>query len=124
MSKLLSSNENSNGIRWSRCIFSFFNAVASFSTRRSPGWKKLRTEHLKRNPKCAVCGSRLNLIPHHIVPFHLDRSKELDPSNLITLCENKSLNCHLLFGHLKSWSRYNPDIVEDAKVWNKKLLPN
>lgn len=69
-----------------------------------------------------MCGNSFNVVPHHIVPFHVDPSKELDPSNLISLCEGETFNCHLFFGHLKNWSKYNPDVVKDANVWNKKIF--
>lgn len=88
---------------------------------RSYSWNKLRKEILKKNPKCAVCGSKKNLVPHHIIPFHKDPSKELDEKNIIVLCQNKSFNCHFFFGHLKNWKKYNDNIIEDAKIWNEKL---
>ena len=87
---------------------------------RSSKWKKTRDEHLKKQPYCMICGSTKNLVPHHILPFHMDAAKELDPENLITLCEG-NFNCHLFFGHLKNWTRYNPNIIEDARVWREKL---
>ena len=87
---------------------------------RSSKWKKTREEHLKKQSFCMICGSTKNLVPHHILPFHMDAEKELDPENLITLCEG-NFNCHLFFGHLKNWTRYNPNIVEDARVWREKL---
>lgn len=88
---------------------------------RSSKWKKLRIQHLEKNPVCAVCGSKKNIVPHHVVPVHVDPSRELDPTNLISLCENQSFNCHLFFGHLKNWSRCNPNVIEDAQAWNLKL---
>ena len=95
--------------------------VDALGTPRSPGWKALRREHLSRNPRCAVCGSDKNVVPHHVVPFHIDQSRELDPSNLVTLCESPTFNCHLFFGHLRRWDRHNPTVVEDAAEWNRKI---
>ena len=46
--------------------------------------------------------------------------KELDENNLITLCDGKS-RCHLLFGHLLSWKSFNPNVVEDCKIWSEKI---
>jgi hypothetical protein len=95
--------------------------IEVLSTPRSPQWKKIRDQHLKQSPTCAVCGSSKNVVPHHIMPFHLEPEKELDLKNLISLCENKNFNCHFFFGHYKNWCKYNPNIVEDAKIWNNKL---
>lgn len=88
---------------------------------RSPLWKEIRKKHLEKNPFCAVCGSDKNVVPHHIVPFHIDPNKELEITNLISLCEGKTFNCHLFFGHLRNWSKYNKNIVEDSKCWNEKI---
>lgn len=95
--------------------------IVALSTPRSGKWRKLRQQHIEENPRCAVCGGDQDVVPHHITPVHLDSSKELDKDNLISLCENKTFNCHLFFGHLRNWSKYNPDVVEDAKKWNEKI---
>jgi len=60
---------------------------------------------------------------HHILPFHIHPEKELDPSNLITLCEKKDngVNCHLLFGHLGSFKSLNAFVVKDSHEWSKKI---
>lgn len=88
---------------------------------RSPHWAKVRVDHLDKEPCCAVCGSRVLLNVHHIKPFHLFPELELEDSNLITLCEGKVVNCHLLFGHRMNWRKWNPDVVKDAKAWCEKL---
>jgi hypothetical protein len=100
----------------------FFGVVSSLAMPRSSAWRKLRDEHLAKNPCCAVCGSRKKVVPHHVVPFRADPSLELDPHNLITLCEGEVFNCHLFFGHLKNWMKHNPEVVEDAANWRKKLM--
>lgn len=97
-----------------------FDEIRVLSLPRSPEWKKVRLEHLSKNPRCAVCGNYKNVVPHHIVPFHVDPSKELDPSNLISLCEGDTFNCHLFFGHFRNWTKHNPEVTEDARIWNEK----
>lgn len=87
---------------------------------RSRLWREVRDRHLKENPECAVCGRRKNVVPHHVVPVHVDPSRELDPGNLISLCEGPAFNCHLFFGHLRDWSSFNPEVREDAKIWREK----
>jgi 5-methylcytosine-specific restriction enzyme A len=88
---------------------------------RSPLWSKLRIRFIMASPFCAACGSREMLTAHHIKPFHLFPELELDPANLIVLCERKSLNCHLLFGHLMLWESFNSSVIRDAKAWKKKI---
>jgi hypothetical protein len=90
---------------------------------RSTKWAGVRKEHLKNNPKCAICEGTQQLNVHHIKPFHLYPELELVPKNLITLCENASYGiiCHLLVGHLGNYKNINPNSVKDAKIWNTKL---
>lgn len=98
-----------------------FGTVEALSSPRSRAWRALRNEHLARFPACAACGTEKNVVPHHIVPFHLDPSRELDSENLVTLCESQTFNCHLFFGHLKRWDRHNPHVVEDARLWRERI---
>lgn len=90
---------------------------------RSPHWPAVRQEHLKKEPRCALCNGDKKLNVHHLLPFHLRKDLELDPTNLITLCENKEdgVNCHLLFGHLGNFRSYNPNCVKDVQEWQAKL---
>jgi 5-methylcytosine-specific restriction protein A len=83
---------------------------------RSVRWPAVRRAHLKAHPTCAACGGRARLNVHHLRPFHLYPELELDPENLLTLCEGgvAATNCHLLFGHGGNWSRYNPTCVASA----------
>jgi hypothetical protein len=70
-----------------------------------------------------VCGGSEKLEVHHKQPFHLQPEFELDPDNLITLCEaNKGgVNCHLFVGHLGSFKSFNPNVMADAAAWLQKL---
>ena len=81
---------------------------------RSSAWHALEKKHLAEHPTCAVCGGREHLNVHHIRPFHLYPELELDPDNLITLCEGSTCNCHLFFGHLGDFKSYNLNIKADA----------
>ena len=91
--------------------------------KRSGHWPTVRKHHLEKNPACAVCGGTEKIEVHHIKPFHLFPALELDPTNLITLCESKhnGVNCHLLFGHLGNFKCLNSTVVEDTEKWNKKI---
>lgn len=80
--------------------------------KRSSSWPKVRSEHLKKQPCCQCCGSCIKPEVHHIIPVSIDPAKELDPNNLITLCDKY---CHFIFGHLMDWKSYNIDIVKDSK---------
>jgi len=96
---------------------------APLSTRRSPHWGAVRAEHLKNNPVCALCEGKVKLRVHHIKPFHLHPELELEPTNLITLCEclSHGINCHLLVGHLGNFRNVNHNSVADVAAWNAKL---
>ncbi len=96
----------------------FFLALFSIAARASQ-WSKVRKAYLKAYPTCAVCDSKKKLQVHHIIPFAEDKSLELEPSNLITLCSR----CHLLFGHFGSYKKYNPNVREDAE-WFRKRMKN
>jgi 5-methylcytosine-specific restriction endonuclease McrA len=96
---------------------------------RSPEWPALEREHLQREPACRACGYRGRGVQvHHIKPFHLYPQLELDPNNLITLCEVRGRDHHLLLGHLDDWESYNPNVREDVKRFHgenaKKLKAN
>lgn len=82
-------------------------------SKRSSRWPTVRANFLSKNNSCAACGQTDHLQVHHVKPFHLDPSKELDESNLITLCEDEYL-CHLHVGHLGSFKSENPNVREDA----------
>lgn len=83
------------------------------STKRSGKWPTIEKHFREAHPTCAACGSKDNLNIHHIIPFHIDRSLELDFNNLITLCMGKK-ECHLRLGHAGSFKSYNLYIVRDA----------
>lgn len=88
---------------------------------RSPEWGRVEKEHLQREPACIACGYRgKGLQVHHIKPFHLHPALELDPSNLITLCEIKGRDHHLLLGHLDNWESYNAHVREDVRRFYNK----
>ena len=101
----------------------YLKCGAELGVPRSPEWPSVRDAHLKIQPLCQVCGGTSKLNVHHILPFHLDQSKELDPTNLITLCESgKPLNCHLIIGHADNFAtKWNPNVISDSKLWNKRL---
>ena len=92
-------------------------AVASeHGKARSPEWPAVAHEHLSHEPACVVCGhTGVGLNVHHIRPFHLFPELELDPNNLITLCQVKGRDHHLLIGHLDNWSSYNLNVRPDSK---------
>jgi hypothetical protein len=90
---------------------------------RSGHWPTVRKQHLALHPVCEVCGGSEKLEVHHRRPFHLHPDLELDPANLVTLCESKKsgVNCHLWFGHLGNFRSFNVDVLLDAAIWLGKL---
>lgn len=81
--------------------------------RSGKSWQTIRKQHLKEQPACQACGATTKLEVHHIVPVHIDPGGELNPQNLITLCENPNTGfCHYIFGHLAiSWFKWDPYVV-------------
>lgn len=96
------------------------NADVRLFTSRHKDWPKVRASHLKLHPCCAACGRKDFLEVHHRMPVHLVPELELDPDNLVTLCEGPSVNCHLLFGHLGHWKSWNENVRQDAATWLMK----
>lgn len=94
--------------------------------RRSSHWPAVRAQHLAANPHCAACGGSEKPEVHHKRPFHLHPELELDPANLITLCESGKggINCHLAIGHLSNYRGWNPDVGDDAATWQEKIKEN
>ena len=84
---------------------------------RSSKWEKTRSDFVAEHNQCSCCKTKKVLQVHHIEPFHNHPEKELDVNNLITLCAT----CHFVFGHLKNWRSYNPNVLEDVKVFRKKM---
>lgn len=92
-------------------------------TARSGHWPTVRKQHLELHPVCELCDGSEKLEVHHVQPFHLHPDLELDPNNLITLCEadKDGVNCHLLFGHLGNFKSFNKDVRADAAEWSTKI---
>lgn len=93
-------------------------------TQRSGSWRTIRNKHIQKNPHCAICGSKQNLTVHHIKSFNENPELELVPENLITLCENKNLNCHFVFGHKMKWNNINRNIHQTIQFMKEFLKDN
>ena len=100
--------------RWLRDLF---QGRTPFGNPRAGAWPRIRREHLAKHPTCIVCGGTKLLEVHHIRPFHLHPELELDPLNLVTLCEDTKggMTCHLAIGHLGSFRSYNVNVERDAQ---------
>ena len=85
---------------------------------RSSERVQVRSDFVRKHPRCEACGSTANLNVHHVVPFHQRPDLELVEDNLITLCREH----HFRIGHdpdgrgpLKpSWLLSNPNVRSDA----------
>ena len=111
-------HHRSNNLIRPRLLF----AKPAFASKpRSSQWKKTRASHLEANGMCLACGGRVSLEVHHLMPYHLAPELELDPNNLITLCESAS-HCHWTFGHLLNWRSYNENAKADAIAFFQKVL--
>jgi 5-methylcytosine-specific restriction enzyme A len=92
-------------------------------SKRSSKWPKVRKAFILEHNVCAACGETTKLEVHHICPFHLHPELELDPNNLITLCEtaSKGVVCHMNIGHNGDYKKVNENVVEDSKKMNDRL---
>lgn len=85
------------------------------TAKRSSKWPAVEHAHRKLFPTCAACGTGLSIQVHHCLPFHLHPELELDPTNLISLCEKAGgPECHYNIGHHRNWKGYNPDVRADS----------
>ena len=80
----------------------------NFGAKRSPKWRSVRKAHLKKYPKCEICGRKANIV-HHILPVWKFPSEELNPNNLITTCRRD----HITWCHMGSYHSWNWNIKED-----------
>ena len=98
-----------------------FRVVIPFGVPRDSAWPSLRKLHLRDYPTCACCGSKNKLQVHHMLPYHLHPMLELDPRNLMTLCDDPKSRCHFIFGHLRNYRSYNPTVKSDVAIWFDKV---
>jgi hypothetical protein len=99
-------------------------ALRTIGRGRSPKWPAVERAFRKLHSQCVCCivKSITHIQIHHRFPFHycvaLGRPDlELDPRNLITLCEgpsHTSPNHHELVGHLADWKSSDLEVAEDA----------
>lgn len=99
------------------------------SKARHPSWRRVRAEHLKAQPKCQGCGEKRKrlLEVHHVAPFHSHPEIELEPKNLLTLCDGGGKygikSCHLYIGHNGNFRRSNSLAVHEARLLLARLRP-
>jgi hypothetical protein len=74
---------------------------------RSGKWPAFLKRFLKLNPLCAGCGRKAET-GHHVVPFHVDPARELDPDNVVAVC----IPDHFVLCHAGSWSLVVPNCRE------------
>lgn len=71
-------------------------------------WRRVRNEHFELEPMCQMCGETGTCDVHHIIPWQYSEELRYDHDNLVTLCRRD----HFLYGHLRNWHRYCPEILE------------
>lgn len=95
----------------------FVLGKAPAGKKRSSKWRSVRKKHVDEHPECFVCRKKRTIQVHHLIPFYLAPSLELDPENLVSLCRR----CHLVFGHLGDYSCVNPTCKADIWVWKARF---
>lgn len=86
---------------------------------RSNRWPAVRDAYLEAHQTCEACGGKENLRVHHVEPVGIAPDRELDPTNLITLCDGH--HCHLMVGHLGDWRAWNPTVRQDAAAMLERI---
>ena len=87
---------------------------------RSSEWPAFKKEYaLTHLPVCAICGGTAQLNLHHLRPFHVFPELELDPTNVVWLCNAKL--CHIRVGHLSNFTSINPNGAADIVIWRDKI---
>lgn len=89
--------------------------------KRSPKWAAVERRYKKAHPNCENCGGSEKVVVHHKVPVHIDPTKELDATNLKSLCEKPSMNCHLWQGHDGVWKSMNQTVDSDCEAFLKRI---
>lgn len=79
---------------------------------RSPHWPAVRDKWLREHPTCTACDATDGVEVHHAVAVHMDRSRELDPTNFVSLCRPRG--CHFRCGHGYDWQAIVPTVRVDA----------
>ena len=101
------------------CAIGHLPRRPNYTAARSGKWPTLEHNWLKVHPACAACGTTEQVAVHHKKPFHIHPELELEPTNLITLCEKHC--CHLMIGHAGDFHAFNPHVEEDAKILRKRV---
>lgn len=106
-------------IRWLLNLF----RPTPFGANRSSRWPAVRKAHLAKYPACECCGNTKDCEVHHKIPVSVDPERELDPTNLMTLCERGpgGLNCHIVIGHCGNTKTFNPTAMADAHYIGRML---
>lgn len=94
----------------------------TFGAARSSGWAQDSRNAIKAAGGLCQMGlhkpTLLNpLNTHHVIPFHVDSTKEEDPTNWIVLCRFH----HYAHGHFFNWKDSNEHIREDASMFNEEV---
>jgi hypothetical protein len=96
---------------------SVYRATRALITKRHPKWPPLARRLVAEAGECAACGTKKRLEAHHAIPFDEAPERELDEDNAIVLCRI----CHFIFGHFKSWTRWNPNVRQDVANYRNGL---
>lgn len=62
----------------------------------NPAWKKMRATHLLTYPECRACGTRDDVIVHHL-RYRGKRGESELPGDLMTLCRTHHNEYHRLY---------------------------
>lgn len=85
---------------------------------RNPAWKKMRATHLLTYPECRACGTRENVIVHHL-RYRGKRGESELPGDLMTLCafhHDEYHHLHKLRDLVKNSLAYAERIAQETLI--------
>lgn len=100
IASLVSEKTNSSGNFCCRACYEQWLCKTDRVTGRGSQWFKARTEALRRNRFCAMCGTTKNLEVHHVLPFRISRNNE--QINLVPLCKKHHTHVEMIFREIET----------------------
>jgi len=92
------------------------------SIRNSKEYRIARAKHLRKNPRCIICGTIKGRSVHHMNSLRYFKDQACDLDNLVTLCDYRSNNCHSLFHTVFKHSYREKCTKDDFKRFMKLIM--
>lgn len=120
--QVLTNSPWSQAIIWLRQHwFGLFDYGRTFGAARSPQWRYVEEAFVREHPLCDYGNHKPTLLNplnvHHVDMFSKNPERELDPTNLQSVCRFH----HFYHSHFGNWKDSNPHTREDASLFTEEL---